>query len=232
LKRLGVELDPITLFRSSGNGDMPDPAHAVALIELAGTDSVVYTAHENPGEEEIRDLKILGECIHTHFHLRIPATEMAVKRCLDFRPEMITLIGKEKALDAAANEASVLGLVEMLRKHGIVACALIEPTGDQIKAAVKLGLDYIELHTKRYALADNMNAFEHELENLKVMAMTAKKFNLGVMASGRLNYSNVAAVAAIEAVEEVNIGHAIWSRALFKGVDQAVKDILHLIKKS
>lgn len=232
MKRLGIEIDSIVRMREFGDRTTPDPVHAITMIEMAGADGIVYTVSEKPTPSEERDLRILRDCIHTHFNLRIPMSDAMVAKAIQARPEMVTLSQTGYPLspvNLVGQEGAVQTAVDKLRQSGAVTNILIEPSVDQIKAAVKIGVDYVELHTANYATADNLSKMEHELENLKTIAMAAAKLNLGVSASGHLHYGNLRPIMLIEAIEEINIGHSICARALFVGLDKAIRDVIDII---
>jgi pyridoxine 5-phosphate synthase len=234
LKRLGIIVDAIAALRHMGGGNLPDPVHAIAMIEMAGADSIVYTLQGASASKEPRDVKILKDCVHTHFNLRIVPTQEMVQLAIGARAEMVTLIGREdsgvKSLAIESNENTLIPLVQALRSSGIVVNALVDPDAVQIKSAVKIGCDYVELNAEKYVRADNLTLMEQELENIKAIAMAAVKLNLGVMASGNLDYTNVRDLLKIEEIEEINVGHPVVSRALFVGLDQAVRDFVAIIK--
>lgn len=234
MKRLGIIVDVIAALRHMGGGNLPDPVHAIAMIEMAGADSIVYTLQGAAASKEPRDVKILKDCIHTHFNLRIVPTQEMVQLAIGARAEMVTLIGREdtatQSLAVAQNESMLIPLVQSLRASGIVVNALVDPDAVQIKSAVKIGCDYVELNAEKYVRADNLTLMEQELENIKAIAMAAVKLNLGVMASGNLDYTNVRDILKIEEIEEINVGHPVVSRALFVGLDQAVRDFVAIVK--
>ena len=234
MKRLGILVDAIAALRHMGGGNFPDPVHAIAMIEMAGADSIVYTLQGAAASKEPRDVKILKDCIHSHFNLRIVPTQEMIQLAVNARAEMVTLIGREetgtKSLAVAQNESALIPLVQALRANGIVVNALVEPDAVQIKSAVKIGCDYVELNAEKYVRADSLTLMEQELENIKAIAMAAVKLNLGVMASGNLDYTNVRDLLKIDEIEEINVGHPVVSRALFVGLDQAVRDFIAIVK--
>lgn len=234
MKRLGIIVDAIAALRHMGGGNFPDPVHAIAMIEMAGADSIVYTLQGAAASKEPRDVKILKDCIHSHFNLRIVPTQEMIQLAVNARAEMVTLVGREetgtKSLGVAQNESALIPLVQSLRANGIVVNALVEPDAVQIKSAVKIGCDYVELNAEKYVRADSLTLMEQELENIKAIAMAAVKLNLGVMASGNLDYTNVRDLLKIDEIEEINVGHPVVSRALFVGLDQAVRDFIAIVK--
>ncbi len=234
MKRLGIIIDTVTGMRQLGGGHFPDPVHAIGMIEMAGADGIVYTLRGNAATLEPRDIKILKDCIHSHFNLRITPTVEMVQLAVGARAEMVTLVSQEdgaiKSIAVEANEHALIPLVQSLRHNGIVVNALIEPDAVQIKSTVKIGCDYVELNAEKYVNADNLTLMEQELENLKAMAMAAAKLNVGVTVSGNLDYANVRDILKIDEIEEINVGHPVIARALFVGLDQAVRDFAAIVK--
>ena len=217
-----------------GGRHLPDPIHAIAMIEMAGADSIVYTLQGLAASNEPRDVKILKDCIHTHFNLRIAPTNDMVQLAINAGAEMATLIRPDgndvRSVPAAQDENQLMPLVNALRAAGIVVNILVDADATQVKSAVKIGCDYVELNTEKYVHADNLTLMEQELENIKAIAMAAVKLNLGVTASGHLNYTNVRDLLKIDEIEEINVGHSVVSRALFVGLDQAVRDFVTIVK--
>jgi len=117
-----------------------------------------------------------------------------------------------------------------LRANNIVVSFFIDPDIHQIKGVAKLGADYVELHTGNYANAHDLNQVVEELERIRSMAMAASKLGLGVSAGHGLNYQNVVDVAKIKQIEELNIGHSIVSRAVLIGMENAVRDMIKLMR--
>ena len=234
MKRLGVIVDAIAALRTMGGRHLPDPIHAIAMIEMAGADSIVYTLQGLAASNEPRDVKILKDCIHTHFNLRIAPTNDMVQLAINAGAEMATLIRPDgndvRSVPAAQDENQLMPLVNALRAAGIVVNILVDADATQVKSAVKIGCDYVELNTEKYVHADNLTLMEQELENIKAIAMAAVKLNLGVTASGHLNYTNVRDLLKIDEIEEINVGHSVVSRALFVGLDQAVRDFVTIVK--
>ncbi len=233
MKRVGINIDSVVALREFGGGKVPDPIHVIAMLEAAGVDSIVYTLPGTPSTSVDRDLPLLKESVHSHFNLRLAVSEAAVRKATAAGAEMVTLIGWEghrsTSIDLVRDESVVRGTVQGLRQAGIVVNALVEPDANQLKAAVQTGCDYVELHAHRFVHAESIPMMEQELDNLKVMALAAAKLKLGVTLSGDLDYTNLRSVLGIEELEEINVGHAVISRALFFGVDRAVRDLVALV---
>ncbi len=234
MKRLGVILDAITALRGLHDGQTPDPLHAVALLELAGADGIVYTLNPEDANSK-RDLSVLRASIHSHFNLRITPMLANIDAAKESRAEMVTFIemnhGVVSSVNITEKEVPLAAMISELRSAGIVVNVLIQSDAQQIKSAAKINCDYIELNAEKMTTANSITLMEQEIENIRSIAMAARKVNLGVSVSGPLDYNNIHSILSIPEIEEINIGHAIMARALFCGMDQAVRDFLNLIKK-
>ncbi len=235
--RLGVNVDHVATVREARRGIEPDPVAAAVLCELAGADGIVCHLREDRRHIKDRDLSLLRQVVKTHLNLEMAPTEEMVKKAVNVLPDMVTLVPEKRqeittegGLDVRAHFDFLEDVVSNLRANNIVVSIFIDPDIQQIKAAAKLGADYVELHTGTYANAEELNQVIDELENLKSMAVAAAKLGLGVSAGHGLNYQNVVDVAKIPQVEELNIGHSIISRAVLVGMDRAVREMIELIR--
>lgn len=213
---------------------MPDPVQVISSLEMAGADSIVYTpAGRVPALAE-RDLAVLHHCIHSHFNLRLEPDESMVATALKAQASMVTMIGrlngKTVSVDLKNKEDQLAPMIHTLRQKGIIVNALIDTDADQLKAAVRLHLDYIELNAVRYVQSDNLNTMEQELENLRTLAMTAARFNVSVMLGGELDYPQLRGITMIKEIEEVNVGQPLFNRSLYVGLHQAVKDFIEALR--
>lgn len=213
---------------------MPDPVQIISVLEMAGVDSIVYTARGDKNGLEERDLSILHHCIHSHFNLRIIPSESMVQTAIRSRASMVTFIHqndqKISSIDLTRQEDVLLNQINTLRQKGIIVNALVDPDAEQLKAAVRMHFDYIELNLSRYIRADNITAMEQELENMKVLSLSAAKFNLSVMAGGDPDCNHLRGIRMISEIEEINTGQALFNRSLFVGLHQAVKDFISALQ--
>ncbi|MBN1348638.1 pyridoxine 5'-phosphate synthase [candidate division KSB1 bacterium] len=237
MTRLGVNVDHVATIREARKGREPDPVAAAVLVDMAGADGIVIHLREDRRHINDRDLSIMREVVKTHLNLEMAATEEMVKKAITVLPDMVTLVPErrqelttEGGLDVQANFDYLENPIATLRANNIVVSLFIDPDIYQIKAATRLGADYVELHTGNYANADDLNTVMDELEKIKSSAVAAAKLGLGVSAGHGLNYQNVIDIAKIPQIEELNIGHSIISRAVMIGMEQAVRDMLRLIR--
>ena len=234
---LGVNIDHIATLRQARGGREPDPVTAAALAELAGAQGITAHLREDRRHLQDRDAYLLKQTVLTHLNLEMAATSAMSTFAIDLVPFMATLVPEKReerttegGLQVAGHEKEILKTVESLRSNNILVSLFIDPDINQIKAARRVGASHIELHTGYYANAVGQARID-ELYRLRDMAMAAQKLELHVNAGHGLNYQNVSSVAAIEIIEELNIGHAIISRATMAGLDLAVRDMVALIRK-
>ena len=235
--RLGVNVDHIATIREARRGREPDPVAAAILAEMAGADGIVCHLREDRRHIKNRDLSILRQVIKTHLNLEMAATEETVKKAVSVLPDMVTLVPEKRqelttegGLDVTGNASYLEEVISTLRVNNIVVSLFIDPDIYQIKAAARMGADYIEIHTGLYANSHDLNKIVEELEKIKSMAIAASKLGLGVSAGHGLNYQNTSEIAKIKQVEELNIGHSIVARAALVGMEKAVQDMLALIR--
>ncbi len=214
----------------------PDPIAAAVLAELAGADGLVVHLREDRRHIQNRDLTLLREVIQTKLDLEIAAEESMVKVALGVKPHLVTLVPErrqelttEGGLEVAAHRDRIEKLIQLLHDGSIPVSLFIDPNLNQVKAAHKVGADYIEIHTGRYANARRLKEEQAELENIAQAAKLAYKLGLGVNAGHGLNYRNVRRLTQIPEIVEYNIGHSIVARAVLVGLERAVREMKELV---
>jgi pyridoxine 5-phosphate synthase len=237
MANLGVNIDHVATVRQARGGVEPDPITAAALAELGGADGITIHLREDRRHIQDRDLRLLRQTVKVKLNLEMAATDEMVRIALEVKPEMCTLVPEKRqelttegGLDVRFNLEVVSGAVDRLQDGGISVSLFVDPDTDQIKAASKAGADCIEIHTGAFAEAREWKVQEQELIKIENAVKLAKKLGMGVNAGHGLNYTNIKKVAAIGGIEEYNIGHAIISRALFVGLERAVREMVDLIK--
>lgn len=233
---LGVNVDHIATIRQARGENEPDPVQAAVLAELAGASGITAHLREDRRHIQDRDIYILKQVVKTHLNLEMaPVTEM-VNIAVDVLPYMVTLVPEKRqerttegGLAVREREKELTKIVENFRSHNILVSLFINPDLNDVRAAKKTGATHIELHTGYYSNAAGAAARTEELGKLKDCAMAANKFGLHVNAGHGLDYRNVSAVAQIDYIEELNIGHSIIARAVLSGIESAVRDMLALI---
>lgn len=236
---LGVNIDHIATLRQARGGNDPDPVQAAMIAERAGAHGI--TAHLREDRRHIvdRDVRILKQVVATHFNLEMACTPEMVKMAVELVPYMVTLVPEKRmekttegGLSVLNQEKALAKSIETLRAAGILVSAFIAPDLNEITASKRAGATHIELHTGFYANTVSESDRREKLAQLRETAVAANDLGLRVNAGHGLNYDNVAAVAKLEFIEELNIGHAIISRACLAGLDKAVREMLTLIRQS
>jgi pyridoxine 5-phosphate synthase len=236
---LGVNVDHVATLRQARKTIYPDPVAAAALCELAGADQITIHLREDRRHIQERDLQILRRTVHTRLNLEMAATGDMVKTAYDVKPDMATLVPErreelttEGGLDLLAQRDQVRKVVKTLRDAEIVASIFIDPDVEQVRAAHKIDAQRVELHTGRYCDARLQKDRDRELARILDAVKAAAKLGLGVAAGHGLSYENVHPIAAIAEIDELNIGHALIARAIFVGLDRAVRDMKALLAEA
>lgn len=235
--RLAVNVDHIATIRQARGGSEPDPVAAAILAEVAGAAGIIVHLREDRRHIQDRDVRLLREVVKTQLNLEMAATEEMVKVALEVLPEVATLVPErreelttEGGLDVAAQEERIGRVVRTLTEEGITVSLFIDSLAEQVKAAKRTGVPFVEIHTGQYAEAKTESKRQATLLRIMEAARLGRDLGLRIAAGHGLNYQNVQAVAAIPEVEELNIGHSIVSRAALVGIDRAVREMLDLIR--
>ncbi|MFQ6617858.1 MAG: pyridoxine 5'-phosphate synthase [Fidelibacterota bacterium] len=233
MPNLEINLDPVAAIRETLGMDRIDPVAAAVLAEMSGAESIAISLTEDQKPVRNRDLYILQDIVRTRLNLRISPTGKMVEMALSIAPEMVTLVppkGISGGVDVKKN-GDLKDFVLMLKAdQQIAVCTLINPVLSQVKAATKIGADYICISTEKFARAKSYHERISEHEKIATIAKAAFKFDLGVMAGGGLNYQNVKEIAEIEQIETVSVGTAVAAKSILIGFENAVRDILDLIR--
>jgi pyridoxine 5-phosphate synthase len=236
--RLCINIDHIATLRQARLEKEPDPVFAASICELAGADGIVCHLREDRRHIVDRDVYILKDTIQTKLDLEMAATDEMVKIACEIKPYMVTLVPEKRlelttegGLDLAATEFRLTPAIEKLKEAGIKTSLFIEPIPDNVDQSLEYGADMIEIHTGKYARLTEPAEVLAELEKIRQTASIAKELGIGVNAGHGLNYHNITAIANMQDIDEVSIGHSIIARAVFTGLDTAVKDMLSIIRR-
>ncbi len=246
--RLHINIDHVATIRQARRTDEPDPVRAAVLVELGGADGITVHLREDRRHIQDRDLRLLLATVRTGVNLELAASSDVVALAAELKPMEATLVPERReevttegglALDTAAARARVAEAVGTLRGAGIRTSLFIGPDEPTILAAAQLEADAIELHTGEFAEAWKLRASRQgrsgivrELERLQRAAALAASLGLDVHAGHGLTYENVAPVAGMREIEELNIGHSVVARALFVGLEQAVREMAAVIRRA
>ncbi len=234
--KLGVNIDHVATIREARKSYEPSPVEAAKECVRAGCDSIVCHLREDRRHIKDADVKRLREVVG-NLNLEMSVAKEIVGIACRIKPDQATLVPEKRqeittegGLDVRRNEASVRRAVERLHKNGIAVSLFINPSKEQIDASIRAGAGIIEFHTGEYANASGASAVRRQFDILKKAAGYASGRGLIVNAGHGLNYKNVKAVAKIKYMNELNIGHAIVSRAVFTGIAGAVKEMIGLMR--
>lgn len=236
---LGVNIDHVATLRNARGEFEPDVLEAARVCIEAGADGI--TAHLREDRRHITDFDVfaLKNELKCRLNLEMAATYEMGKIALDLLPDACCIVPEKRqevttegGLDVAGNKAKLAKFVKPLLDNGIAVSLFIDPHKQQIAAAADIGVKFIELHTGTYSRAFGKSNENEELNNLQQATSLAHLLGLTVNAGHGLNYANVSRMHEINGLHELNIGHSIISRAVFTGLDSAVKDMLCLVNKS
>ncbi|WP_295515341.1 pyridoxine 5'-phosphate synthase [uncultured Pseudomonas sp.] len=232
---LGVNIDHVATLRQARGTRYPDPVKAALDAEEAGADGITLHLREDRRHIQERDVRLLRELLQTRMNLEVALTAEMLAFAREIRPEHVCLVPERREELTTEGGLDVLGQVQRIR-DAIAALPdsevslFIDPDLQQIQAARDSGAPVIELHTGRYAEAENSKEQAHELQRLTQAVEFAAGLGLVVNAGHGLHYHNVQAIAALPGINELNIGHAIVAHAVFVGFKQAVAEMAQLIR--
>lgn len=235
--RLGVNIDHVATLREVRKGLYPDPVRAATLCERTGADSIVCHLREDRRHIQERDVRCLLEAIRVPLNLEMSIASEIVQIAKRLKPHKVTLVPErrkelttEGGLDVFSRQEKLRRLLRSFEEKQIAVSLFIDPDERQLEASCKIGARIVEFHTGRYANAVSFQERQRHLKRLARMCRVAKADGFEVAAGHGLNYQNVRAVAKIPEIEELNIGHAIVSWAVFGGLGKAVQEMKRLLR--
>jgi pyridoxine 5-phosphate synthase len=232
---LGVNIDHVATLRQARGTRYPDPVYAALMAEQAGADSITLHLREDRRHIQDHDLTAIRAVLQTRMNLEMAVTDEMLDIATRIGPEDCCLVPEKRTevtteggLDVASQVQRVGEACRRLVAHGIRVSLFIDPDEAQIEASAQAGAGVVELHTGAYAHAQGPDRGP-ELHRLRNAARFAASRGLAVHAGHGLHYHNVQPVASIADIVELNIGHAIVSRAVFHGLAAAVSEMKHLM---
>jgi pyridoxine 5-phosphate synthase len=233
---LGVNIDHVATLRQARMTRYPDPIEAVYAAENGGADGITVHLREDRRHIQERDVELIQNVLLTRLNFEMAVTDVMVAFAEKIKPAHACFVPEKReelttegGLDVLSQEAKVLEATQHLKQRGIDVSLFIDPDIAQIEAAVRCGAPTIEIHTGCYADAETVVEREKELNRIIKAAQFAHKAGLVVNAGHGLNYQNVQAIAAIPEMNELNIGHGIIARAIFMGLESAVREMKRLM---
>lgn len=236
MPELGVNIDHVATIRQARQTYEPDPVGAAVLAELGGADCITIHLREDRRHIQDRDVRVLRETVHVKLNLELACVDEILDIACEVKPEQATLVPErreevttEGGLDVVGRCDEVARSVERLTAAGIGVSLFLDPDPKQLEAASEMPIAAVELHTGQYALAASGAARDEQLQKLADAAQQIRQSGWALHAGHGLNYLNVQPVARMQAMAELNIGHAIIARAVFVGLDRAVAEMKQLI---
>jgi pyridoxine 5-phosphate synthase len=252
---LGVNIDHVATIRQAryrgqvngpGTGDEPDPVRAAFEAEAGGADVITIHLREDRRHITDRDAALIAQVVRTRLNFEMAATDEMARIALDIGahaaalvPEGRSEVTTEGGLDVCGQLKRLKQVVGVLRKGGVICSAFIDAEAKQIEAAARAGFEVCEIHTGPYARAfaraggDERSGagdeLRRELDRVAAAGRAIRKAGMRFNAGHALNYANVTRIAALDGIEELHIGHAIVSRAVFTGLREAVRDMKALV---
>ncbi len=234
---LGVNIDHVATLRQARGTRYPEPMQAALVAEQAGADVITLHLREDRRHIQDRDVELLHGVLHTRMNLEMAATSEMLEIACRMKPADCCLVPEKReelttegGLDAAANVAYLTDYCARLAESGVRVSLFIDADSAQLEAAVAIGAPVVEIHTGHYADADTVKTRSTEFARIQSAVNYGEELGLHMNAGHGLDYHNVREIAAIPGVRELNIGHSIIARAIFSGLDNAVREMKRLIQ--
>lgn len=236
--KLGVNIDHVATLRQARREYDPDPVTAARCCEKAGADSIVAHLREDRRHIQDQDIRLLRKVVKTRLNLEMSLNDKIIAIACSVRPDVATIVPEKRAeitteggLDVVKHFLRVKKTAAALKKAGIKVSLFIDPLAAQIVRTKEAGVNIVELHTGAYANAKTSQQIMRELNKIRTMTAFARGLGMTVNAGHGLKYNNVQVIARIPGIAELNIGHAIISRAVFVGLETAVREMIGRIKR-
>src|SRR5262245_6039347 len=235
MPELGVNIDHVATIRQDRKTYAPDSVAAAVRAELSGADAITIHLREDRRHIQDRDLRVLRETVTVKLNLELSVNDEIVGIACQTKPDQATLVPErreevttEGGLDVMAHREATRKAIERLKAAGIAVSLFLDPDARQIETAKQLGAEAVELHTGQYALARGA-AQQEQMVALTNAGKLVSDLGMALHAGHGLNYHNVVPVAHIPRMHELNIGHAIISRAVLVGLERAVREMKQLV---
>ncbi|HEX4918945.1 MAG TPA: pyridoxine 5'-phosphate synthase [Limnobacter sp.] len=232
---LGVNIDHVATIRQARRGHEPDPLQAALLAEEYGADAITVHVREDRRHMQDDDVRRIRPAIATRLNFECAVVEDMIRLVEEIQPQDVCFVPErreevttEGGLDVIGGFHLVAPAVARLQDQGMRVSLFIDPDLQQMEAALRCGAQAVELHTGRYAHSKG-EQLARELDRIRAAADFGVANGLRVNAGHGLNYENVSAIAAIESISELNIGHSIVANAVFLGWETAIKRMKSLM---
>jgi len=234
--QLAINIDHIATIRNARGGTQPDPVEAARICEQAGAVGIVCHLREDRRHIRDDDVRRLRKSIQTKLDLEMAATDEIIQIALDVKPDLVTLVPEKRqelttegGLDVVSLKTRLADVIKSFHKEKIAVSLFVDPEQPQIETSKAIDADMVELHTGEYANARSESEVRTQLGRIQTMAKLGKSLGLMVNGGHGLDYQNVSSVASIREIHELSIGHAVITRAVFVGLETAVKEMMRLV---
>ncbi|MCX5719481.1 MAG: pyridoxine 5'-phosphate synthase [Nitrospirae bacterium] len=233
---IGVNVDHVATIRQARKGFEPDPVMAATLAILGGADGITVHLREDRRHIQDRDLRMLRELVSVELNLEMASTKEMIGIATKIKPDLVTLVPEKReelttegGLDVRSQKRIISDAVKKIHSTNIPVSLFINPDSISINISKQIGAEMVEIHTGIYTNAQGKKQ-EEELSRVIHAVRYALDVGLVVNAGHGLNYFNVVKVASIKGIRGLYIGHSIISRAVFVGMEKAVREMKELIK--
>lgn len=236
MPELGVNIDHVATLRQARREGEPDPVVAALIAQNAGAHAIVFHLREDRRHIQDSDVRNLKKALRCRLNFELSLAPDIVRFAARIKPDYAMFVPEsrqeittEGGLDVIKNTKRIERAAQQLRPKGVLLSVFVDPVKKQIRAAANLGADIVELHTGAFSNARSNDQRKKRLKKIMDAADYAHSLGLTIHAGHGLKYHNAGDIAKIPHIEELNIGHAIISRAVFTGLEKAVKDMKKIL---
>lgn len=233
---LGVNIDHVATVRNARGSIYPSPLEAALLAETHGADLITMHLREDRRHIKDADVFVVKNAISTRLNLEMALTEEMLENALRVQPTDVCIVPEKRqeittegGLDVLSQQYKIAEFTQVLTAAGIRVSLFIDADAAQVQASREVGAPVIELHTGAYADAADQAQRHHQLMRLEEAALQASELGLVVNAGHGLNIHNVASIARILSIQELNIGHALIAQSIFMGLPAAIRQMKEAI---
>ncbi len=234
---LSINIDHVATLRAARGGAVPDPLEAALTAERAGADGIVCHLREDRRHIRDADVNRLRRSVSTKLDLEMAATPEIIEIALRIKPDLVTLVPEKRrelttegGLDVARSRRTLRSVIKQFHDRDIPVSLFVDPRSRDLDASVETGADMVEIHTGEFARSRSAASQKHKIAIIEAAVRHAIGIGLRVNAGHGLDYSNVASIVRIREITEVSIGHAVIVRALKVGLEEAVREMVRLVK--
>lgn len=235
---LTVKVDQVAHLRNARRSQFPDPISAAVMAELSGADGIAVHLRSDRSHIQDRDVRLLRSVVQTKFILEMGSTSEMVGVALDVKPDFVTLVPEKReefapegGLDLIVYLSDIVEIVDTLQNSGIPVGLLIDPDPEQIKLAHRTNTSIVEIHAGIYCNSKTTQGRQQAFSKIVDTIKLAHKLNMSVKVGHGLCYNTIKAFRGLKEIDEFSVGHSIISRAVMKGMEAAVAEMVRLTRE-